>query len=421
MKVFKFGGASVKDAEAVKNVGLILEKYPDEKLLVIISAMGKMTNEFERLVGSYYYDKESVPDKLSSIIDYHMQIVHKLFPDSKNNIYNELDSTFGKLKLILDSKKSDSFDEDYDRIVSFGEILSTQIISNYLNYNGCKNTWFDIREVLITDKSWREARVDWEESEIKSKSRLLPLFDTCKLVVSQGFIGASKDGNTTTLGREGSDFTAAIFAFIFDAAEVIIWKDVPGLLNADPKFFPDTEKLDRISYKEIIELAYYGATIIHPKTIKPLQNKKIPLLIKSFLNPDKSGSFVDDSTYQDSIIPSYIFKQNQVLISISPKDFSFIAEQNLSIIFGKMALYGLKSNLMQNSAISFSVCLDNSSNRIDRFIEDLNKDYNVKFNRGLELVTIRHFTEEIIEKVLRGREILVEQRSRSTAQLLVLG
>jgi len=414
-RIFKFGGASVRDAEGVKNLKKILEIYKDEKLIVIISAMGKMTNQFEKLLESWYYLPQSLTENFEIIKNFHLDIAKQL-EHNTGEITSELLPIFNRLFEIISSKHSDNFDKDYDDIVSFGEYLSTKLISTYLNLNGCANRFACAIHLVKTDDSFREGKVDWIETE-KAIQQFVAAYPS-KIIITQGFIGGTKNETVTTLGREGSDFSAAIFAYCLNAKDVTIWKDVPGLLNADPKFYPDTVKLDKISYQEAIELAYYGATIIHPKTIKPLQNKNIPLWIKSFLSPYDEGSII---THVESLahIPSYIFKTEQILLSIFPKDFSFIAADNLIKIFTFISKNKLKINLMQNSAVSFTICIDNKPNRFANLLKDLSEDFTVKYNMNKKLITIRHYNADSIEKVIGNQTVILEQKSRSTLQVVL--
>jgi aspartate kinase len=342
--------------------------------------------------------------------------VKGLFQDNGHLIFEDLDQVFEDLASMLAENPTEQFNVEYDRIVSFGELLSTRILYRYLETQGFSIAWADARDMIETNEEYRNALVNWQSSPKQQCGTLFTDFD---FIISQGFIARSINGDTTTLGREGSDFSAAIFAYALDAESLTIWKDVPGLLNADPKFFDNTEKIDKVSFKETIELAYYGASIIHPKTIKPLQNKNIPLFIKSFLQPNTDGTIIQSNTINDQLIPSYIFKKNQVLISISPRDFSFIAESNLAEIFLQMATFGLKANLMQNSAISFSLCIDEGGEEMIGFIQQMQKDFKVRYNQNMELITIRHYNQPIIDNLIGNRKVYLEQKSRSTVQLLV--
>lgn len=422
MKVFKFGGASVKDAEAVKNTARIINLFPKDNLLIVVSAMGKTTNALEKLNYAIFNNKNEIKVHLKNLSDYHYTIVNELFPNKNHIIYFELAVLFESIANQANKMPTDNFDYSYDQIVSYGELIATKIISHYIQERGIRNDWMDVREFLKTDLTYREGEVDWELTTYLINKILLPLYlnsNERKIVVTQGFIGGTKTATTTTLGREGSDYTASILAYALNAEDMTIWKDVPGVLNADPKYFSVTEKLNTISYREAIELSYYGATIIHPKTIKPLQNKNIPLRVKSFISPENDGTLINNNMESDSLIPSFIFKVDQILISLMPKDFSFIAEDNLSKIFATFVKYNVKINLMQNSAISFSVCIDNNREKAPLLIKDLQQTYKVKYNENLELVTIRHFDQKTIDRVIEDKIIILEQKSRVTAQLVV--
>ncbi|MDB5242407.1 MAG: aspartate kinase [Spirosoma sp.] len=409
MKIFKFGGASVKDAAGVRNLTEIV-RMQAQQAVIVVSAMGKTTNALERLVRAYV-DRQpaKIKSELTALRTYHETIMNELAGD-----FSAVGQTFTGLENLLTQTPTAPFDETYDQIVSLGEVLSTQIVSAYLLHEGIPTRWADARLLIRTDATFREGRVQWEET-----NRLITRNISANLVtVTQGFIGQTDNGRTTTLGREGSDYTAAIFAYCLNAESVTIWKDVAGVLNADPKWFDDTVLLEKLTYQDAIELAYYGATVIHPKTIKPLQNKGIPLYVRSFLQPKARGSVIGNFE-QHLSIPSFIFKINQVLISLHPNDFSFIAEDNLSRIFGRFAQLGVKINLMQNTAISFSVVIDNNSDRVPALLEQLKQDFRVSYNDGLELVTIRYYDQTTIERVLVGKKLLLEQKSRYTVQLVV--
>lgn len=419
MKIFKFGGASVKNAAAVQNVATILKRFPGENIIVVISAMGKITNALERLTDAFYYKKEDAAAVLDEIKKYHFDILAELFPDKNHPVYNEISNTFVELDWAIEEDPSPDYNYDYDKIVSMGEIISTKIVSAYLNEMAVTNKWWDIRGLIQTDNTYREGNVNWELTQELVTKDLLPAFaNEKKIIITQGFLGGTSENFTTTLGREGSDYTAAILAFTTNAESVTIWKDVPGVLNADPKWFDETKKLEQISYQDAIELAYYGATVIHPKTIKPLQNKKIPLYVKSFLNPDEPGTTIND-VQSPLPIPCFIFKINQVLLSISPKDFSFIMEENLSEMFNLFAERQVKVNVMQNSAISFSVSVDNDERKLPELIKTLQQQYKVLYNDHLELITIRYYDQATIDRVTLGKKILLEVKSRYTVQLVV--
>lgn len=420
MKVFKFGGASVKDASAVRNVSRILSLYTQDQLIVVISAMGKTTNALEAIVDALWKrDEQKYLQLVEERHQFHLTIVGELFPESHYTIYHELEALFDGLKNRYLQPLSDNYNFEYDQIVSLGEVVSTMIVEAFLKEEGHATVWADARKLIRTNHEYREGEVDWAKTETLIRERLLPELKLKRIAVTQGFLGHTSEGFTTTLGREGSDFTAGILAWCTDAESVTIWKDVPGMLNADPKWFDNTVKLDKISFKEAIELSYYGATVIHPKTIKPLQNKGIELHVKSFIDPDAEGTVIQASGTFDHLVPSFIFKMDQVLMSFTPKDFSFIVEENLGDIFQLLAQKGVKINLMQNSALSFSIVFDRS--KIDPAqLVDLFKDlYEVRYNEGLELVTIRHYDQATIARVTENKESLVEQRTRQTIRIVM--
>lgn len=419
MKVFKFGGASVKDAAAVKNVAGILQQHSEEQLFVVVSAMGKTTNAMENIVSALYDgEKRIFRELVEERRAFHIDIMKALFEDEHHLIFKDIHALFDELIQMEEDQLAPNYDFQYDQIVAYGEVISTQIIAAYLQLKRDDVVWGDARTFIRTNHDYRAAEVNWEKT-----TELIDTFRATNaaknVCITQGFIGHTEENFTTTLGREGSDFTAGIIAYCTNAQSVTIWKDVPGMLNADPKWFDNTVKLDRISFKEAIELAYYGASVIHPKTIKPLQNKRIPLFVKSFVDPSAPGTVIQESTEHDHLIPSFIFKVNQVLLSITPKDFSFIVEQNLSDIFGKLALAGGHINIMQNSAVSFTVCLDIDDLRLNKLVDLLSDDYVVRYNRGLELVTIRHFDQATINRVTVDKEILMEQKTRHTARIVM--
>lgn len=417
--VFKFGGASVKDAQGVRNLLHIVEEYAGKNLFVVISAVGKTTNLLEQILDAYYFGNADTAPLVDLLKENHLAIARELLPEN-SRIIEKLMLVFNQLDEKLQQPHTDNYEYEYDQIVSFGEILSTKLISTYLNIVEKRNCWLDARQILKTDETYMEAKINWEESGIALKNAIIAVTSKRRenLFIIQGFIAGSNTGHATTFGREGSDYSAAIIAYLLDAQSVTIWKDVPGLLNADPKFFPNAVKLDAISYEEAIELSYYGATIIHPKTLKPLQNKNIPLFIKPFLSPHESGSVIS-SLKQTEFVPSYIFKRNQILITIFPKDFSFITVDNLSEIFTILSKNGVKLNLMQNSALSFSICTDNKPHRIENLLSALSQNYLIKYNEQMELITIRHGTDEIVKTIKGSRKIYAEQRSRATVQIVV--
>jgi len=415
MKVFKFGGASIKSANAIKNVAKILNSQDLSNCLLVISAMGKMTNAFEKITDAYFNnDQEKLTKSIDFTSKFHLKIINNLFVEN-HVIHEKITILFGQLVRFLTQNKSRNYDYLYDQIVSYGELLSTTIVSDYLNEIKIYNNWLDVREIIITDAVFRDAKVNWQETEKRIKMKI----DSSKLAIVQGFIGADLNGNTTTLGREGSDFTAGIFAYCLDAESLTIWKDVLGVLNADPKEFKEVQLLEHISYEETIEMAFYGASVIHPKTIKPIQNKKIPLIVRSFKNLNSSGTKVSEGVTLEPTIPCFIVKKNQVLVSISSIDFSFIVEENISDIFKLFHKYQLKVNLIQNSAISFSVCVDTNLNHFDLFYNEIKNMYKVSFVKNVDLFTVRHFTENSLEGIYKLGTSLVSQINKNTAQIII--
>ncbi|NQV35789.1 MAG: aspartate kinase [Phycisphaeraceae bacterium] len=423
MKVFKFGGASVKSADAVKNIITILGRFPDDNLVIVISAMGKSTNALETYNEACFHKDPMAAGHLEQLQAYHLEIMDALFESRDHEAYQDVQTVFDTLAGCMQSAPWLSYDAQYDAVVSCGELISTKIVSHYLNDQQLNNTWFDARELVQTDGTHREGKVDWKLTSFLINKSLIPYLTSPdgaqRIAITQGFITGTMDNKTVTLGREGSDYSGAIFAYCCDAEAMLIWKDVPGVLNADPKYFDDTKRLPIISYKEAIELAYYGASVIHPKTIKPLQNKQIPLWVKSFVSPDDPGTQIQETLDHDHLIPSYIFKIDQVLLSIAPRDFSFIDEHNLSCIFGLFAKHLIKLHVMQNSAISFSVCIDNKHRELPTLLKELQETFEVKYNEGLELITVRHYTEETIEHLIEQKEVLLLQKGRATARLVV--
>lgn len=414
MHIYKFGGASVNSADAVRNMSDIVKQETQRPLIVVVSAMGKTTNQLEQVIPGVC-TTEQRKERLQAIKNYHLDIVQKLIPNSENTLYTQLNTLFNRLEICSNAAPT-NYNYDYDQIVSFGELISTTIISHYLQQMGIDNRWVDIRHVITTDSHYREGHVDWDKTRQQCQNIFV---NDCNLFITQGFIAGTPEGHTTTLGREGSDYSAAILSYCLDAREMVIWKDVPGFLNADPKYFNDTVKIEQIPYNEAIELAYYGASVIHPKTVKPLQNKSIQLHIKSFLDACAEGSTVGNFSVIKPLTPLYIFKNNQILISIQPRDFSFIAEDNLQTIFATLAALNIRVNMMQNTALSFSICIDDNSILLDQLTKRLQHTFNVRYNRQLQLITIRYYTTQIIDDIVAGRNILLQQRTRSTAQLIV--
>ncbi|MFM8916277.1 MAG: aspartate kinase, partial [Bacteroidota bacterium] len=394
MIVFKFGGASVKDADSVRNVCNIIRGFSKEQLVIVVSAMGKTTNALEQVVQARFSSGDlSLPKQhLEGVQLFHQQIMDSLFADKSNPVYDRVNNVFVELEWSLEDDTARGFDFMYDQVVSAGELVSTIIIHEYLQSQGLNIAFADARDLVRTDNTYREGQVAWEETVSRTQEHIGQVLTNGQIgVITQGFIGGTSENYTTTLGREGSDYTASILAYCMDAKAVYIWKDVPGVLNADPKHFPDAQKLESMSYNDAIELAYFGASVIHPKTIKPLENKGIPLHVKSFIDPTASGTVIGRDYQTKPLIPSYIFKDNQMLISISAKDFSFIAENHLSDIFSLFAQAGVKINLMQNSAISFSVCIDSDSRKVPVLLETLKNRFRILYNDGLQLYTVRHY------------------------------
>ncbi|MEQ6125159.1 aspartate kinase [Pseudotenacibaculum sp. MALMAid0570] len=414
MKVYKFGGASIKDADSIQNVAKILKSEGTEGCLLVISAMGKMTNAFENIVHAYCYDKASFKKSLDFVVGFHEDIVNALF-DEPNIVLDKVSGLFKNLNSFLAKNDSKSYDYLYDQIVSVGELLSTTIVSNYFVEEGIENIWNDVRKLIITDNSHRDAKVDWQ----KTQETIIESIDQKKLNIVQGFLGGDTKGNTTTLGREGSDYTAGIFAYCLDAKEVTIWKDVEGVLNADPRVFKETQLLEQISYEETIEMAFYGASVIHPKTIQPLQSKEIPLFVRSFKDLNLKGTKVTRGVAIKPYLPCFIVKKDQILVSISALDFSFMVENNISHIFKLLHQYLLKVNLIQNSAISFSVCVDNKFNQFETFLEELKSSYKVDVVKGVDLYTVRHFTDKSLGEIQQNGLPLLTQINKETAQIVI--
>lgn len=415
MKVYKFGGGSLKDADSIKKLPEIINNNESKKI-VVISALNKTTNKFEKLIEEFIY-QNNFQTTLNEIIEFHFEISHQLISDNKHSLFQTLNDLFQLIGKQLNKIGKQDYDLIYDQIVPYGEILSTTIISSYLNNIGVKNQWLDIRNSIITDNTHREAIVDWKKTKEELSKNIN--FQSENIYITQGFIGSCENNISTTLGREGSDFTASIIGNVLDAEEVILWKDVDGIMNADPKCYENALLLNNVSYREAIELAFYGAKVLHPKTVKPLENKNIPLWVKSFINPDLRGTLIFGSDKQATIITSYIFKPNQTLISISPKDLSFVVEKHMSMVFASLTKNRIKLNLMQNSALNFSICVDCNSNKLNDFITDLKDEFRILYNENLELITIRHYDKESIQKTIGNRRILLEQKSRRTIQFVV--
>jgi aspartate kinase len=414
MRIFKFGGASVKDADGIKNVMDVLQKVGHEDLLVVISAMGKTTNALEIVIKNYFEKSTAFHASLQEVRKYHNQILLDLFDDEEHDVFFTVNSHFADLEYFLRSNKSPNYNFVYDQVISYGEIVSTAIVCHYFNEKGLKNNWIDVRNFIKTDTNYRDAEVNWEQTQkliskgIKKKS----------LNITQGFLGSDENNFTTTLGREGSDYSAAIFAYCLSAESVTIWKDVPGVMNADPRYFENAVLLNQISYREAIELAFYGASVIHPKTLQPLQKKEIPLYVKSFINPLLPGTSVSKGEDLEPKTSCFIVKKNQLLLSLSSIDFSFIMEENISEIFALFHQFKMKVSLIQNSAISFSVCMEDKFNNFKEMKALLAKKFKVSYNENVSLYTIRHFTKEAAEMVEKDKVVLLKQSSRETMQVV---
>ncbi len=415
MKVFKFGGASVKDADGVKNLVRVLRETGYDDTFLVVSAMGKTTNAMENVVEAYFENKTKIASAMQEVIDYHEAILSELFDNKSHPVHAQVKLLFDEVKGFLAWNKSPKYSFVYDQVVGYGELVSSAIVSAYLNEVGISNNWQDVRELIKTDNSYRDAKINWERTQKAVTEKV----DVTKLNISQGFLGSDDNNFTTTLGREGSDYSAAILAYCLDAKSVTIWKDVPGVLNADPRNFEETQLLDYISYREAIELAFYGASVIHPKTLQPLQRKDIPLHVKSFKNPTGEGTTVSKGKGIAPLVPCFIVKKDQVLIKLSSLDFSFIVENNISEIFKLFHDHRMKVDLIQNSAISFSVCLDNKFGGLDAMLQELKRIFKVVYHEDVSLYTFRHFNDEAVKSLQNGRTVLVEQRGRETVQLVV--
>ncbi len=413
MKIFKFGGASVKDADSVKNVLRVLSIQGFERCLIVVSAMGKTTNALERVV-EFYFNKSDYQQEIAKIKEEHIQIAKGLF-DENHHVFSEIKLFFDDIESFLRRNKSPNYNFVYDQVVTCGEMISSKILSVYLSDNEMGNQWLDARDFIKTDTNYREGLVNWEETE-KNISQL----DKTKTYVTQGFIGSDENNFTVSLGREGSDYSAAIFAYCLDAKDMTIWKDVPGVMTGDPRKFENVELLSNISYEEAIEMAYYGASVIHPKTLQPLKQKSIPFFVKSFINPEKAGTKIGIST-ENQLLESYILKENQVLMRIATRDFSFIAEDHISFIFRELAKRNIKVSLMQNSAISLALCLEDKFNNIDELEAELEQDFNTEIVKNVSLFTIRNARLENLDKLYEGKNVLLEQITKTTVQMIING
>ena len=413
MKIFKFGGASVKDADSVKNVLRVLSIQGFERCLIVVSAMGKTTNALERVV-EFYFNKSDYQQEIAKIKEEHIQIAKGLFNEN-HHVFSEIKLFFDDIESFLRRNKSPNYNFVYDQVVTCGEMISSKILSVYLSDNEMGNQWLDARDFIKTDTNYREGVVNWEDTE-----RNISQLDKAKTYVTQGFIGSDENNFTVSLGREGSDYSAAIFAYCLDAKDMTIWKDVPGVMTGDPRKFENVELLSNISYEEAIEMAYYGASVIHPKTLQPLKQKSIPFFVKSFINPEKAGTKIGIST-ENQLLESYILKENQVLMRISTRDFSFIAEDHISFIFRELAKRNIKVSLMQNSAISLALCLEDKFNNIDELEAELEQDFNTEIVKNVSLFTIRNARLENLDKLYEGKNVLLEQITKTTVQMIING
>ncbi len=414
MRIFKFGGASVKDAEGVRNLAKVLKTAGYDNTLIVASAMGKTTNAIEIVIKNYFENKGELQSSIHDVIKFHNQILLNLFENESHKVFSDVKLLFNEMANFFKTNKSPDYNYVYDQTIGFGELISTTIISNYLNDIGLKNNWVDVRDFIKTDNYYRRANVDWEATQ----TNIAKNFNRNILNITQGFLGSDANNFTTTLGREGSDYTAAIFAYCLNANSVTIWKDVPGVLNADPRYFENTQLLNQISYREAIELAFYGASVIHPKTLQPLQRKEIPLYVKSFLNPESAGTCVSKGKTLEPEIPCFIVKKNQILISLSSLDFSYIVEENISEIFSLLHLYKMKVDVIQNSAISFSVCIENIYNNLEKLLQHLRAKFKVTCYDNVSLYTIRHFNEAVIHKLEKDKTVLLKQLTQQTVQIV---
>jgi aspartate kinase len=418
IRVFKFGGASLKDAPAVQNVANILKGFADQKLLIVVSAMGKTTNALEKVVEAHAAQSGKALQYLAEVKQQHYQMIQALFPEN-HEVYNSVNDAFVEIEWVLEEEPHPNYDYMYDQMVGVGEIVSSKILHAYLNLSELPAQWLDARDVILTDNIYREGWVQWPETIDRCNRTAKPMLEAGKgFVVTQGFIGSTSENFTTTLGREGSDYTAAIFSFCLDAQDMTIWKDVPGVLTADPRIFENVIKIDRLSYKEAIEMTYYGAKVIHPKTIKPLQNKSIPMYVKSFVDPAGEGTYISDEV--EDTYPSIVtVEQDQALLLISTRDFSFVAEHHMSYLFNKIAEMRLQVNMMQNTAISFALCVNDIDDRVDRFAKAIEEDFKVIIDRHLELITVRHYQRPLIESLQSGKIVLQEERTKRTYMMVV--
>ena len=419
MKVFKFGGASVSTIERIGKVNDILKSSPGENILVVISAMGKTTNALEKVAEAFFEKQNQEALQLfESIKQQHLQTARELLPNSYEAAYASLRDIFTEVEWLLHDKPVRAYDYYYDQIVCAGELLSTSIMSACFREAGIANTWIDVRDIFRTDNTFRDAVINWGFTQKKVTDDILPLFQQNNIVITQGFIGSTEDNESTTLGREGSDYTAAVFANMLDAESQTIWKDVEGVMNADPKAFPNATFIRRLNYEEVIEMAYYGAQVIHPKTIKPLQNKKIPLYVKCFLDKDLPGTTISDQVIAD-LPPIIVIKQNQAMVHLHTLDFSFAGEKPVAELYSLLADLHIQANLLQTGAVSIDICIDDKADKIEKLALSASKLFNVQVEKNLSLLTIRHYREEILEELSRGKRIRLKQQSPQTVQMVM--
>lgn len=414
MRVFKFGGASIQDANGVKNVVHVLNTVGYSHTLLVVSAMGKMTNAIEGVIQQYFNNSSALHSEIESVKTFHLTIVEALFENKNHYIYTSISKLFEDLAQFFKTNKSPDYNFVYDQVIGYGELLSTTIVSAYLKEQSINNTWLDVRTCIKTDSFYRRANVDW----VQTQKNISAAVDASTLYITQGFLASDANNFTTTLGREGSDYTAAIFGYCLNATDVTIWKDVPGVLNGDPRHFNNTTLLNTISYTEAIELAFYGASVIHPKTLQPLQRKEIPLHVKSFIHPGNPGTVVNKSQGIEPNIPCFILKSNQILLSLSTLDFSYVVEENISDIFNLLALHKMKVDVIQNSAISFSVCFGDTYNNLEKLLLHLKSKFKVTCHENVSLFTIRHYNDDAIKALENGKNVLLKQLFQQTVQIV---
>ena len=417
INVFKFGGASLKDADSVRNVGRILKQYGSNQLLIVVSAMGKTTNALEKVVWAHAEQNGEAENHFREVRERHFELLGQLF-EPGDPVFAEVNDAFVEIEWVIEEEPHHDTDYMYDQVVSVGELVSSRIVCAYLNQIGLSTSWLDARDVILTDNVYREGRVEWPETVENALREAKPKVEENGFVITQGFIGGTTENFTTTLGREGSDYTAAIFSFCLDAESMTIWKDVPGVLTADPRLFEHVTKVDRLSYKEAIEMTYYGAKVIHPKTIKPLQNKSIPLYVKSFVDPEGSGTYISDEVI-DTYPPMVAVVKDQALLQISTRDFSFVAEHHMSYLFGLIADLRIQVNMMQNTAISFVVCITNHEEKLEKFSKMIEEKFKLIVDQGLELITVRHYHQPLLDNLKSGKVVMLEERLPKTIQMVV--